>query len=807
MPTFRSRASRVAITAVVTAFSTMQVKAQDVLPAPAATDSAAAPADGRDLYLEVFVNDVSTGLIGAFRQLSDGGLASTPDELQQVGLQPVEGAMGADHLVRVDRLPDVSYRIDEATQRLYVTATNAARSAHVIDIAPQGKQDRLKPQSGFGGVLNYSLFASINDLKDRTSQLFSGVSGGFDARLFSPYGTLSQGFIVSLSDGELDGFTRLNTTWSYSDPERLLTYKAGDFVSGGLAWTRSVYLGGFQVQRNFSLRSDLVTLPLPSFSGTAAVPSTLEVYTQNVRTYTSDVPAGPFQVTNLPIFTGAGQAQIVLRDSLGRETTVTLPFYNSSMLLKRGLLDFSAEVGSPRRNFGVESYDYDGGIYGSASARYGLTNRLTLEGHVEGGEDLVNGGAGIAFPLSYFGAASIAAAGSRHNGQTGALVNASLELSYDGWSLYGRMQRAFADYEDIASVTAEINAVPGPNEFPIFTAGVPRALDQVTLSVPMPLDFSNLNLSYAHLKSAEGESSQIVGVSYSQTVFKDSSFYATAFTDLDDKNSFGVFAGISVPLGGDVTASTGVADGPDGVSVVADIAKSERLENGSIGWRARTSEGGTPNRSAAVSFRSPWARVETGIQQFDKSVRGTAEVDGAIAVAGGGIFATNRIDDAFAVVDVGVAGVEVQHQNRPVGVSNRQGRILVADLNSYEDNTISIDPRNLPVDADVPETRKIVVPAGRSGVVLDFGVSKAADAALVSLVDGKGTPIAVGAKGRVEGADEEFVIGYDGEAYIRTLHRQNAVAIELPDGTSCRAEFAYRAIPGQQVVIKQVICS
>lgn len=803
MPKLRSKANRIAITIVVAAFSTMQVKAQNVSPAPALADAATASAEGRDLYLEVFVNDVSTGLIGAFKQLPDGGLASTPDELRQVGLEPVESAMGADHLVRVDRLPDVSFRIDEATQRLYVTATDAARSARIIDIGQQRKQDRLKPQSGFGGVLNYSLFASTNDLKDRTSQLFRGISGGFDARLFSPYGTLSQGFIASLSDGDLAGFTRLNTTWSYSDPERLLTYKAGDFVSGGLAWTRPVYLGGFQVQRNFSLRSDLVTLPLPSFSGTAAVPSTLEVYTQNVRTYSSDVPAGPFQVTNLPIFTGSGQAQIVLRDSLGRETTVTLPFYNSSMLLRRGLLDFSAEVGTPRRNFGVESNDYDGGVYGSASARYGLTNWLTLEGHVEGGEDLVNGGAGVAFPLSYFGAASIAAAGSRHDGQTGGLVNASLELSYSGWSLYGRIQRAFGDYADIASVTAD--PTPDP-EFPIFSAGVPRALDQVTLSVPMPLDFSNLNLSYAHIKGAEGDSSQIVGVSYSQTVIKDSSFYATAFTDLDDKNSFGVFAGISVPLGGDVTASTGVADGPDGVSVVADIAKSERLENGSIGWRARTSEGGTPNRSAAVSYRSPWARAEAGIQQFDKSLRGTLGVDGAIAVAGGGVFATNHINDAFAVVDVGVAGVEVQRQNRPVGVSNRQGRILVPDLNSYEDNTISIDPRNLPVDADVPETRKVVMPADRSGVVLDFGVSKAADAALVSLVDSKGMPIAVGAKGRVEGADEEFVIGYDGEAYIRTLHGQNVVAIELPDGASCRAEFAYQAAPGQQVVIKDVIC-
>ncbi|MGX5844362.1 fimbria/pilus outer membrane usher protein [Mesorhizobium sp. ArgA1] len=806
MPMSQSRAARIAIAVVLAILSSSPVNAEDLLPEPKATESNTAPTEGRDLYLEVFINDASTKLIGAFKELPDGGLAATPDELREVGLKPIDAAIDANGLVRVDQLPDVSFQIDEATQRLYVRTTDEARSARVIDISTPEKQDRIKPQSGYGGVLNYTLFASTDDLMDRTAQLFRGVSGGFDARLFSPYGTLSQGFIASLTDGTFDGLTRLNTTWSYSDPERLLTYRAGDFVSGGLSWTRPVYLGGLQVQRNFSLRSDLVTLPLPSFSGTAAVPSTLEVYAQNVKTYTSDIPAGPFQVTNLPVFTGSGQAQIVLRDSLGRETTATLPFYNSSMLLRQGLLDFSAEIGYPRRNFGIESDDYDNRIYGSLSARYGLTNSLTLEGHFEAGQDLVNGGAGAAFPLGAYGAASIATAISRSGGQTGGLVNASIELSHEGWSVYGRIQRAFGDYQDIASVTAEANLIPGPGELPIFSTRVPRALSQVTLGVPLPIDFSSLNLSYAQIESAGGDKSQIVGLSYSQQVFKDSTVYATAFTDLDDKKSFGVFAGISVPIGRDVTASTGVEQGPDGASVVADIAKSEKLENGSIGWRTRTSEGDTPARAAAVSYRSPWARFEAGVQQYDKSVRGTAQVDGAVAVAGGGVFLANRIDDAFAVVDVGVAGVEVQHQNRPVGVSNRQGKLLVPDLNSYEPNTISIDPKNLPVDANVPETREVVEPADRSGVVLDFGVSDKSEAALVSFVDAQGKALPAGAKGHIESAKEEFVIGYEGETYIQGLQARNLAAVEFDDGTSCRAEFSYRPAPGTQVAIRNVKC-
>ena len=51
-----------------------------------------APAAERNLYLEVFINDASMKLIGNFKQLADGGLAATPEELTEVGLKPVDSA-------------------------------------------------------------------------------------------------------------------------------------------------------------------------------------------------------------------------------------------------------------------------------------------------------------------------------------------------------------------------------------------------------------------------------------------------------------------------------------------------------------------------------------------------------------------------------------------------------------------------------------------------------------------------------------------------------------------------------------------
>lgn len=766
-----------------------------------------APAS-RDLYLEVVINDVSTGLAGNFRETPDGGLACEVGELAEVGLKPAASAIGPDGWVRVDQLPGVEYRIDEAAQKIFVTTGMDGRSTRRIDLRPDADEDRMTPTAGWGGVLNYSLFATTNSLGgDEEKDVFQGVSGSFDTRIFSPLGTLNQSFLTGYSDGALDDFVRLNTTWTYSDVDRMMTYRGGDLTSGGLPWTRPVYLGGFQVQRNFKLRSDLVTMPLPSFKGTAAVPSTLEVYTQNTKTYSAPVGEGPFEIDNLPIYSGGGQARVVLRDSLGRETETSLPFYASSNMLAPGLLDFSFEAGMARRNYGTESFDYDERVYGVATARYGLTDWLTLEAHAEGGENLQNGGVGAIFPLAHFGVGSVAVAGSNHEGETGALVNASVELAYDEWTFYGRVQRTFGDYHDIASVTADVETnFAGLGSIGKRGAQAPKAIEQVAVSVPLPLDLSALNLSYTHIEDADGEESQIAGVSYSQQVFKNVSLYATAFVDLEENDSFGVFAGLSIPLGADYSSSVGVESSRDGTRFTASAAKAERPENGNISWRAQTSEGETSQRSASAAYRSPWARFEAGVEQVDNNFRATGQIDGAIAVAGGGVFAANRIDDAFAVVDVGAADVDVLYQNRPYGKTNRSGKLLVTGLNSYEKNMLSIDPKSLPVDASIPATKEIVMPAGQSGVKVDFGVNTDVRAALVNLTDAAGAPLEAGLEVQLEGSDQTFFVGYDGQAYIEGLGSKNTLLVNLGDGRECHASFSYRPNKGEQTVIGAVPC-
>src|SRR6202021_1988287 len=107
--------------------------------------------------------------------------------------------------------------------------------------------------------------------------------------------------IVGPTVASAQDFLRLDSAFTYSDPDALLTARAGDVISGGLAWTRPIRLGGLQLQRDFTLRADLATQPVPVISGSAAVPSTVDVFLNNIKAFSQNIGTGPYQIVNLPM--------------------------------------------------------------------------------------------------------------------------------------------------------------------------------------------------------------------------------------------------------------------------------------------------------------------------------------------------------------------------------------------------------------------------------------------------------------------------------------------------------------------------
>ncbi|MBS0531491.1 MAG: fimbrial biogenesis outer membrane usher protein, partial [Proteobacteria bacterium] len=406
------------------------------------------------LQLEVLINGAPTNLIGSFVRDWDGRIGATPAELETIGIRVGRNERQS-QVIFLDNLPGIRYHYDMPAQRLLVTATDNRRIPKVYDLRPE-QHTKVAPRSDYGAVLNYNVFAASANSTGLPRFDFQGASTTLDARVFTPFGIASQSGILRSAPDNDSAFLRLDSRFTYSDPSRMMTYVAGDAITNGFAWTRPIRIGGLQVARNFALRPDLVTMPLPSASGSAAVPSTLDVYVNNIKTFSQDVQAGPYNITNIPAVTGAGDAKVVVRDASGRETQTSLPFFTSSWLLKPSLTDFSVEVGAPRQFYGTGDDSYVASPVISASLRRGITDSLTLESHGEGGLGLVNGGFGVAFRTGSFGVADVALSASRFDDHTGLQVYGAYSAQAYGLNLNVSSLRRFGDYSDLASVTSAL---------------------------------------------------------------------------------------------------------------------------------------------------------------------------------------------------------------------------------------------------------------------------------------------------------------------------------------------------------------
>ncbi|HWV53630.1 fimbria/pilus outer membrane usher protein [Pseudorhodoplanes sp.] len=757
----------------------------------------------QDLQLEVFINGEPRNLIASFRQNADGTFSISARQFRNIGLVPAANATSADGYVLLERLSNVSYRYDAARQTIHFTASDDARVVRIIDMRRKDRAD-LQPVSGTGALVNYTIYGSLqSDPRQFGRSAYRGVSGYFDSRVFSPHGTLTNSVIGRVDQGdELPNFTRLDTRWSYSDPDSLTTTVVGDFITRGPSWARPVRMGGFQRRHNFSIRPDLITMPVPNLSGSAAVPSSVDVLVNNSRVYSGQVGSGPFRVDNLPVVTGQGTARLLIRDALGRETVQDVAYYASPDLLRPGLTDYSFEAGFARRWYGIESNSYDKDPMLSGSGRVGVSDTFTLEAHAEATDNLVNGGVGGVFGLGTFGIGSLAFAASNHRGGTGFLANASIEARSQNFSVYLRSQRTFGDYIDLAAVSASSSYdahYPGQ-----WLALPPKAIDQVSLSLPLGFDRSSVNLSFTHLETAIGDTSRIFGLSYSRAVLANGNVFVSAYKDID-RESYGVFGGLSFALNDQTSAMAAVQSLDRRPAFTAEAMRQMSGAVHDYGWRLRGSTDDASN-AVAAAYRLPSARIEAGVQGGTRSANAFGQVDGAVVMMEKDIFLTNKIDDAFAVVDVGAPDVTVSHQNRVAGTTNASGKVLVPALQSWIKNEIAVDPATLPIDIDLERVRQKVVPAQQSGVTVKFEARPGNRSALVSLRGADGRFIEVGSTASREGGAGSWVVGYDGQVFITDVEAANTIVVDQPNGRTCRASFPFEHKPGELARIENVIC-
>ncbi|WP_165979565.1 fimbria/pilus outer membrane usher protein [Paraburkholderia guartelaensis] len=714
-----------------------------------------------EVVLEVDVNGQRSSLLARFRE-QDGRLSASGPDLDAIGLATGRLGIAAAADVPLDSIPGLRYTYDAAHQAVDLQIPDAIRKPYTFD--SRALPATPPATSSRGLLVNYDAFAQTPD--DGQLALYS------EERWFDPAGVFSNTGIAYLYRHD-QRYTRYDTSWSTSSPATPSTTQIGDTISSSLAWTRSVRLAGFQWRSNFALRPDLVTFPVPALGGSAVVPSAVDLYVNSVRQFSGNVPSGPFIVNDVPGITGASEATVITHDALGRTIATSVPLYVDIRLLAPGLSSYSFEAGFLRRNYGLESFDYNRVPALSASARRGLSDTLTVEGHAEATGGLVNAGAGALVRLGMAGVVN-----GSFSVSAGRLAGTQVSLGYQlvepQLSVSAQTIRAFGNYGDLAAR----DGTP-----------VPSATDQVTLAFPF-LRHQTFSVSYVGFRLPEGPASKIGSASYTFNFGNLVSLSVSAYRDFGQPNSNGAFVSLNFGFGHDtsVNATVGRQDGQSDYNVNA-----LRPPDYAGGWGWGVQAGGTgavPYRQAQLQYLGNNGEVTAVAQDVDRHAGASLDVTGAVVVMDGSVQLARRIDDGFALVSTdGVAGIPVLHENRVIGATDSSGHLLVPDLNAYQNNQIGIDGMKLPANARIATTAMDVVPQAQSGVLAHFGV-KRYSAASVILHGPDGRVLPPGSRVHDVESGAETIVGYDGLTFIDGLKPENHLVID--SGTlHCTVQFGY----------------
>lgn len=670
-------------------------------------------------------------------------------------------------LVSLNDLVGVQVNYQPTQQRLDLTVDLSTMHSNVTQLdpgfRPDGAHRLLSAPSPLGLLLNYDLYGSHSSFNGSSKNVLNG-SG--ELRIFKNQWVFSNTEVFTFpmegprnhgrNQGEQQvSVQRLDTFFrqSFLDSETTLTL--GDTLSSSVYATRPTRMGGIQFGRDFSLDPYAIRQPLSLFQGSATLPSDVELYVDGLKQYESKVPVGPFALNTLPSVSGSGQANLVVTDILGRRQELSIPFYNTPSLLAEGLSEWSAEVGKPRQNYGLTSFDYAGPWFASGTWRHGWNPHVTSEAHAlvshaiqvayAGGQVLLGRNGGVL---------SVGVGGSQTSLRHGNQWQLGYQWQSNRWVFSADTIRASDGYRDLPS---------------LLGSNVARRTDRVNASVVLNT-WGNVGVSYFALKYSHSPASRYTGLNWSTNFGSSVYFSASVNQNMIQPRDRSVFLSVSINLSNRMSLNSSIQKQSD-QSLSSSVSLEHPLSaQEGWGWRGEVDHLDRQTFGEVdVTHRNAWNETTGGVQKTPDGVNAYASTRGAFVWMAGQTFLSRQTSQSFSVVSTdGRPDVPVFLENRPYGKTNAAGYLLVSDLQPWQNNKIRIDALGLPADVQVDTIEKQAIPPRFAGTITQFKLEKVVSK-VFHLVDEKGQDLPVGTAISINGKNNASVVGYDGQVYVNNI--------------------------------------
>ncbi|EDV9508642.1 F4 (K88) fimbrial usher FaeD [Salmonella enterica] len=487
---------------------------------------------------------------------------------------------------------------------------------------------------------------------------------------------------------------------------------------------------GVSLSRNNSMKPGNLGYT-PVFSGIADGPSRVTL-TQNGRLLHSEmVPAGPFSITDVPLYT-SGDVRMTVTGEDGREHVQNFPLSVVAGQLSPGQHEFSIATGMPD-----DDSDLKGGVF-AASYGYGLDG-LTLRIGGVFNQDWQGASAGAVLGLGYLGAVSADGAyamakyrdGSRSGNKVQLSWNKQLDMTNTGLRVSWSQQSE--EYENMSSFD--------PTELWGQENHGRRTKDEWNVGISQPmgglfsLSVSGWQRSYYpaqmsgsyRYRDNNGKDTGITGALTTQIKGISLRLSWSGSRNMWGENNWSTSASVSVPFtlfDRRYSSSTSVSIGKDGGTGFSAGVSGSLNDRFSYGFGGGRDSGGGVSNYLNASYSSDRAYLNGALNysQFG-GTSGSVSVSGSVLAVplARDIMFSRTTSDTVAVVNVkDMPGVKVTSGD---GQTNSDGN-LVVPLNNYDWNTVTIDAGTLPLNTELTNTSQRVVPTDKAVIWMPFDALK-----------------------------------------------------------------------------------
>lgn len=717
---------------------------------------------GNSVVLNLVLNQEQKGEFFV-NMTDDGDFLVKVEDLRGIGFRRPEGTTievsGEPHL-SLKSMHNVGFVFNEKELSLIITASPELLPKRTIDIAST-RHPKVYFPKGNSAFLNYRL----NYSDSSSSEGVQTITNQFGTRV---------GDILLMSDStytrtvDNDLFVRLMSNLTYDRRDDMQRLVVGDLFAASGELGSSVNIGGVGFSKVYRINPYFAKNPILTLSGLISLPSEVEIYLNGVRIRREKISPGEFELRNISYFGGAGDVELVIRDSFGREQRIKYPFYFTDMLLKKGLHEYSYNFGFIREGFGTESNSYGDSVF-SAFHRYGITDSVTLGLRGEGAANgFFNLGPQIAYNINNAGIMTISlskSAGS--DGQNG--IAWVLDYGYQGRGISARLlTRSFS--EEYSTIGTGLTTKKTRLE---YVAGIGYGTPYV----------GNMSVDFSATKKYRGADRQATTLSYSRSLSKRLSGSITIKSIREQEAYEELFIGLSYNTDSDIALSSNYHRSKDEDAILVQAQKSLPVGDG-LGYRATLEKRTSIDTSGYML--NPVLQYNTRYSLYEGEYRGNyynetedqsdyyqVSASGAVVYAGDTIGFMRPVNDSFGVAKVGnLKGISVYQGGQEIGKTGSSGKALIPNLNSYYDNAISISAKDISLDYTIPEVTKYVSPPFRSGVFINFDVSRfQAVTGRLHIKEDEGIKDVEFYEVRLSAGDKEasFPTGKGGEFYVENL--------------------------------------